>query len=160
VTLRRAGPADIDALVALRVEMERRYNGDRADEPEWQQDCRETLRERFRRSDDFAAFVVEQDDQVVSGGVGWVEQHLPGPNNRSGRRGHVGSMCTLPAYRRRGYARAVLTALLEWFTSIGVQRVDLRAAADGEPLYRSVGFSEGLAPTLTLTIGPPTRPPP
>jgi GNAT superfamily N-acetyltransferase len=49
-------------------------------------------------------------------------------------------MSTDPAFRRRGYARDVFSALMEWFTSLGIARVDLRATEDGRALYEQFGF--------------------
>jgi GNAT superfamily N-acetyltransferase len=51
-------------------------------------------------------------------------------------------MATDPSARRRGYAREVFTALLDWFESEGVTSVALHATGEGAPLYRSFGFSE------------------
>ncbi|MFY1577823.1 GNAT family N-acetyltransferase [Verrucosispora sp. WMMD703] len=45
-----------------------------------------------------------------------------------------------PAYRRRGFSRACLGALLDWFVERGVRTVDLKASAEGEPLYQELGF--------------------
>ncbi|GAB4048356.1 GNAT family N-acetyltransferase [Catellatospora paridis] len=50
-------------------------------------------------------------------------------------------MVTDAAYRRRGFSRACMTAVLDWFAERGVSTVDLRATADGEPLYRELGFA-------------------
>ncbi|MFI1332609.1 GNAT family N-acetyltransferase [Streptomyces sp. NPDC020845] len=55
---------------------------------------------------------------------------------------------TDPAYRRRGHSRAIMRGLLDWFREHGVARVDLRASAEGEPLYRELGFVKLPAPTL------------
>jgi GNAT superfamily N-acetyltransferase len=59
-------------------------------------------------------------------------------------------MSTDPAYRRRGYGRTTLLTLLAWLRSTGITMVDLHATPDGEPLYRSLGFTEPTDPALTL----------
>jgi GNAT superfamily N-acetyltransferase len=59
-------------------------------------------------------------------------------------------MSTDPTYRRRGYGRATLAALLGWLRSTGITTVDLHATPDGEPLYRSLGFTEPTDRALTL----------
>lgn len=144
--LRRATPDDTPDLVRLRRVMFDAMELDHSD-PAWAATCEEILRARLA-SGDMAAFVVEDDDRVVAGGVGMVEQRLPGPRNPRGKHGFVQSMATEPSARRQGHARAVLTALLEWFEENGVPSVGLHASPYGEPLYRTFGFSESPYPEL------------
>ena len=102
--------------------------------------------------------MVEDDGNVVAGGVGWVVEHLPAPGQLDGRRGHISSMSTDPAHRRQGHARRVLLALMEWFASMGVPRVDLRATEDGRPLYEQTGFRELGGATMAWTASPGAAP--
>lgn len=142
MTLRRATADDAAALTRLRVQMYESWQEDAGGE-EWRDASTAMFRRRIAEEpDDFVAYVVEVDGRVVSSGVGWLSTHLPNPRNLSGRRGHIASMSTEPAHRRRGYARQVITALVEWFAERGIVRIDLVATAEGEPLYRSVGFAE------------------
>lgn len=115
---------------------------------QWRDACHRVLGERLA-GDDFAGMLVDDGGEVVSGGVAWVEFHLPNPIDASGRRGYISSMSTLPHARGRGHARAVLRALLDWCVERGCTRVDLRATTYGEPLYRSVGFE--IATGLPMT---------
>ena len=107
--------------------------------PLWEATCEAAFRRRLA-TPDFVAFIVELDGAVVSGGVGWLEEHLPSPYQVDARRGHIASMSTDPASRRRGYGRLVFEALMVWFAEQGVRRVDLRATPDGQQLYASFGF--------------------
>ena len=136
-TLRRATVEDAQALTRLRAFMHEAM-GD-APTPEWEVACVATLRRRLA-ADDFVSFVVEQDGTAVAGGVGWLEEHLPSPYQLDGRRGHIASMSTDPAYRRRGYGRDVFRALMAWFAERDIPRVDLRATPYGQPLYEAEGF--------------------
>lgn len=99
-------------------------------------------------SGDLFAAVVDGDGWLAACGIGMVAQRVPGPGNPSGRYGYVQSMVTDERARRRGLARAVLTALLDRFAELGVTRIDLHASTMGEPLYRSVGFAPGRQPEL------------
>ena len=155
-TLRRADVRDADELVRLRALMFEAM-GDDASAPGWRSACREALVRRLVQPDRFAAFVVAVDGSVVSGGVGWVEEHLPSPGQPDGRRGHVASMSTDPEHRRRGHGRAVLQGLMAWFAELGVGRVDLRATGDGQPLYLSLGFRVLAGPSMAWTA-PDVRP--
>lgn len=137
-TLRRAEVRDTEALVGLRALM----HADMGVEPTaaWAAACSAALARRLAEPDRFAAFVVDVDGVSVSGGVGWLEEHLPSPHQLDGRRGHIASMSTEPAHRCAGHGRAVLHGLLGWFAQLGVGRIDLRATPAGLPLYEAAGF--------------------
>ena len=137
--LRRATPDDIDDLVRLRRVMFDAMDVDHSD-PRWAATCAAVLRAGL--GGHMEAFVVEDEGRVVAGGVGMVEQRLPGPGNPSGLHGYVQSMATDPDARGRGYARAVFAALMDWFEGRGVTSVALHATPYGEPIYRSFGFTE------------------
>jgi ribosomal protein S18 acetylase RimI-like enzyme len=129
--------------------------GDLPDE-RWRQDCAQAFRRRLA-TEEFVAFVVQSDGLVVSGGAGWLTEHLPSPYQLDGRRGHIASMSTDPAHRRRGYGRLVFEALMAWFAEHEVPRVDLRATPDGRPLYEAFGFRVLGGATMAWTA-PGNRP--
>ena len=109
---------------------------------EWQREGERHVRERL--GSDLAVLVVEHPDDgsLVSSAAGTVARRLPVPRNPAGRAGYVQWVATEPAFRRRGLARLTLEALLAWFEATGVPNVELHATADGEALYRSLGFSQ------------------
>ena len=149
-TLRRAVPGDAPALVRLRVLMHEAM-GMPASDPAYRTSAEAAFVRRLSGDPSFVAFVVEQDGEVVSCGVGFVEEHLPSPTQLDGRRGHIASMSTAPSARRRGHARTVLTALLGWMREQGLRRVDLRATSDGQPLYEALGFQVLGGATMSWT---------
>ena len=137
---------DVDELVRLRALMFESFGGDGSGAA-WRAACHAFLRRRLTEEPQrFVAVVVDSPVStgpgglLVSAGLGWVDEHLPGPSNPSGLRGYIASMSTDLEARRQGHARAVLAALMEWFAGHGVGRVDLRATAPAEPLYSSWGF--------------------
>lgn len=136
-TLRRATADDAEALTRLRGFMHLAM-GDTLT-PEWEAQCTADFRRRLA-TEDFVAFVVEEDGALVSCGVGWLEEHLPSPYALDARRGHISSMSTDPAYRRQGFGRDVMRALMAWFAERDIPRVDLRATPFGQPLYEAEGF--------------------
>jgi ribosomal protein S18 acetylase RimI-like enzyme len=75
-----------------------------------------------------------------------------GMRNLTGRRGYIANTCTDVGFRRRGYGRATITQLVEWMRAADVPVVDLHATPDGEPLYRSLGFTDPRAPALSLRL--------
>lgn len=155
--LRRATVADAADLTRLRAHMLTAMGGDPT-APGWAQACEAAFVRRLAEPARFAAWVVEVEGTPVSSGVGWLEEHLPSPGDLDGRRGHVASMSTDPAHRRQGHARRVLVALMEWFASMDVPRVDLRATQDGRPLYEETGFRELGGATMAWTASPGAAP--
>jgi GNAT superfamily N-acetyltransferase len=141
-TVRRATGADAPALVVLREAMLASLAREPVPDNGWREACEQALREKLKtESTEYAAFVVDGPDGVpVSGVVGWLNWHPPGPAELSGRAGFIASMSTLPEARGRGYARATFTALMAWFEEIGATRVELLASDFGEPLYTQFGF--------------------
>jgi GNAT superfamily N-acetyltransferase len=94
-------------------------------------------------ADDVRVLVVDGgEDRLAAWAIGTIEQRLPGPRLHNGRVGQVIGAVTDPAHRRSGHRRALTEALLDWFRDRGVARVELDAGAEGEPLYRELGFTD------------------
>jgi GNAT superfamily N-acetyltransferase len=122
---------------------------------DWRSHARQALVERLPAGS-IAAFVVDRPDGagLASCALGVIEERLGGPADPLGRSGYVFSVATDPDMRRRGYSRRCVTALLEWFRSRGIHKVDLRASHEGEPLYRSLGFERTADPSMRLRLPP------
>lgn len=153
---RRATAADAEELVRLRAVMLAAV-GRETDDDGWRAAVTETLRARLAAPESaLAAFVVDRPDRpgtLASCAVGVIDYRIGGPGNLTGEAGYILSVATDPDQRRRGHSRRCLTALLDWYRSRGITRVDLRASADGEPLYRSLGFVRTTSPTMRLRLG-------
>ena len=160
VAVRRAAAADAAALTRLRELMLSDMGMLAAGAGHgWRDKAEAWFAGRLGDKDDFAAFVIDDPDLgVVSCAAGVCDRHAPGPGNPGGVQGLVFNMSTDPRYRRRGYARACLDALLAWFRDETEARViNLNATADGTPLYRSLGFTEPRHPALQLRVARPGR---
>jgi ribosomal protein S18 acetylase RimI-like enzyme len=149
--VRRATPDDADELMRLRVVMMTGLSG--ATEPEpgpWLKEGADVLRRQLADpTDRLAAFVVDRPDGGLAACVvGAIDERLPGPGGRSPLKGYVYNVATDPGYRRRGYSRACMQALLAWYAARDVPLVDLRASPDGEPLYESLGFVRTRDPAM------------
>jgi GNAT superfamily N-acetyltransferase len=46
-----------------------------------------------------------------------------------------------PPHRRRGLARALMDAILDWCRERSISRVSLHASDEGRPLYEGLGFT-------------------
>jgi GNAT superfamily N-acetyltransferase len=150
--VRRATADDADELMRLRVVMLTGVGGAAPTPGPWQRAGTRLLADP---SCAMTAFVVDDPDRpgrLAACVLGTVEQRLPGPRNPTGRVGYVFNVATDPGCRRRGYSRACLQALLDWYAEQGVTAVDLRASSDGEPLYASLGFRRVPEPGMRLTL--------
>ncbi|MFI5679425.1 GNAT family N-acetyltransferase [Streptomyces cellulosae] len=123
---------------------------------QWHSASLPTLRARLAEPDgDFVAFVVDRPERpgaLAALVAGTLEYRIGRADNPHGRVGHVFSVATDPDARRRGYARACMEELLQWFRERGVPHVDLNASAQAEPLYASLGFARKPDPSMRLTF--------
>jgi ribosomal protein S18 acetylase RimI-like enzyme len=149
-TVRRAVPADAEEVMRLRTVMLTSMDPEVPDGP-WRAEG-VTMARELLAGDTTAAFVVEIPGGLGSCAVGSIERRLPTPANPKGLKGYVYSVATDPSYRRRGFSRACMTTLLEWFAERGVRSIDLRASADGRPLYESLGFSVTRDPAMRILL--------
>lgn len=149
--VRQAVKSDLPELVRLRALLFETLGGEyfnpSAEGDDWRHDLAAVLEEKLT-TDDARIVVVDGEHGLAACGIGTVEQWFPGPHNRNGRVGHVIGVVTDPAYRRRGHSRAIMRALLDWFRAQRASRVDLYASAEGEPLYRDLGFVDHPDPAL------------
>ncbi|NGO47829.1 GNAT family N-acetyltransferase [Streptomyces ureilyticus] len=153
--VRRAVPEDVEEVLRLRqVMIDSVHAGDSS--TGWQAESLPTLRVKLAdRGGDFAAFVVDHPsrlDALAALAVGTVEYRIGRAGNPHGAVGYVFSVATDPDARRRGYARACMETLLDWFREKGAAQVDLNASAEAEPLYASLGFVRKPDPSMRLTF--------
>ncbi|MFL6110061.1 MAG: GNAT family N-acetyltransferase [Catenulispora sp.] len=152
---RRAVPGDEEEIVRLRHQMLFAVFGTPpppADEPTRLAAVKKT-RSWLEAGDGAGTvcFVIDAPDGegLAASAIGAVDERLPSHRNPSGLSGYVYGVCTDERYRRRGYSRIVMRALLDWYIAQGIPRVELHASEYAEPLYRELGFAEpnGLALT-------------
>lgn len=96
--------------------------------------------------------------EVVSCAAATLRRSAPTPGMPHGRAAYLHSVSTRPAFRRRGISRRLTTTLLDELAARGVERAELHATPDGEPLYRSLGFEPRWgSPELRRRLdGPPS----
>src|SRR5262252_2065476 len=66
--------------------------------------------------------------------------HLPSPTSAAPREGYLLSVYTVPAWRRRGVAAALVRAAIESGRHMGLARVRLHATSAGRAIYAAAGF--------------------
>ncbi|MDQ1019757.1 GNAT family N-acetyltransferase [Streptomyces afghaniensis] len=152
--VRRALPEDAEEVLRLRQIMIDSMFG--APSAAWHGESLPTLRAKLGEEDgDFTAFVVDHPERrgaLASLVAGTIDYRIGKSGEPLGMVGFVFSVATDPSARRRGYARACMTTLLEWFRERGARRVQLTASPEAEPLYVSLGFRPKPDPLLELTL--------
>lgn len=89
----------------------------------------------------YLGWMVETQGEVVAGGGVVMRQLLPRPGHaQGGEEAYVLNVYTEPAHRRRGLARSLMEAILDWCRERQVSRVSLHASDEGRPLYESMAF--------------------
>ena len=77
----------------------------------------------------------------VAGGGGVLLSPWPAnPHDPCIERAVILNVYTEPEFRRRGVARQVMQAILDWIKARGLRSVNLHASKDGRALYESMGF--------------------
>jgi len=90
---------------------------------------------------EYFGFVAEHESSVIGGGGVWLRPVLPRPGALAGAlEAYVLNIYVEPDHRRRGVARAIVSAILDWSREQRLARVVLHASREGRPLYESLGF--------------------
>ena len=143
ITLRKAVKWEIDAIIDNRISFLKESQGFPSDEME--ANVRKSLKPYFEKAyknDSFVFWIAEYEGKPV-GFSGMVIREQPGnfeiPN---GRTGYILNMFTLKEYRRNGIGAMLFQRLLEDGKLRKLDKIELHATHDGEPLYRKFGFKE------------------
>lgn len=100
------------------------------------------LQKKMEAGEYLAWFVVAPDSSIAAGLSLWLMEwppHMIGAGSRW--RGNILNVYTEPAWRRRGWARALMKVALDWCTANQVGAVILHASPEGRGLYESLGFT-------------------
>ncbi len=157
IRVRRAVVDDAPELVRLRGVMLAAMSGSQQGSESWQQAAVERLRKSLDDGPDggVVAFVVDAPGKpgtLAACVVGVIERLLASPQNPTGDSGYVLSVATHPEHRKRGYSRACMEALLDWYEQRGITEVNLNTSESGERLYRSLGFVRSPEPAMRLML--------
>lgn len=101
------------------------------------------------RAGRYLGWMAEDSNGEVVGGGGIVVADWPGfPSEGHAKRAWILNMYTEPGARRRGVARKLMEAMIEWCRCEGYGSVSFHASQWGRPLYESMGFH----PTNEMTL--------
>jgi GNAT superfamily N-acetyltransferase len=139
--IRRATLADVEPLARLRLSLLREMGSVRDESQEGP--LLDALRGYLRRkmaTDEFLAWVAEAEEQVVAiSGLVFFERP-PDASNLAGLDAYLMNMYTLPAWRGRGLASALLDEIIGFVRTTPARRIWLHATAAGRPIYENAGF--------------------
>lgn len=85
-------------------------------------------------------FFAWSDNKPVASAAGFLMDGYPSDICSLRRAGYVAGVFVDPEWRRRGLARAVTSAAVEWLKNLGCTSVRLHAANNARPIYESMGF--------------------
>jgi ribosomal protein S18 acetylase RimI-like enzyme len=141
-TLRRASTADLDILVEHRRAMFRDMGySDEAAMTAMASKFRSWLLEHLKGGDYLAWLVLAPDGSIAAGTGLWLMDWPPHMIGQGARRGNILNVYTDPNFRRRGLARELMMAALEWCGENGVDTIILHASPSGRSLYEALGFT-------------------
>ena len=140
-TIRPASTADLETLVEHRRAMfqDMGYSDETA---------MLAMSEKFRvwllehmNAGDYFAWLVNAEDGTIAAGTGLWLMDWPPHMIGGGRRGNILNVYTNANFRRRGLARALMQAALDWSKQNGIDTIILHASSSGRSLYESMGFT-------------------
>jgi GNAT superfamily N-acetyltransferase len=89
----------------------------------------------------YLGWLAERQGEVVAGCGLIISQLLPRPGAiNGGAQALIVNVYCEPEHRRRGLARALMVAMLDWCKRERIAKVVLHASRDGRALYESLGF--------------------
>ena len=94
---------------------------------------------------DLMAYVARDEMDIVSCAFLLIVEKPMSPSFFTGKTGTVLNVYTKPDYRKKGYAKKLITTMLEDAKAEGLSIIELKATEDGYSLYKSVGFEDVVA---------------
>ncbi|GAB2442590.1 GNAT family N-acetyltransferase [Streptomyces incanus] len=151
---RAATPADAEGITRMRSE----HVLSKPLSEEWIRRCTDELAPRLTPTGDARAFVIDAPDGTMAAcALGLVHPVLPAPAYPRGLAARMHVVATHPNFRRRGYARAVVSALLDHLADTEqVTLLELHASVEAAPLYRELGFTGSPALMRMMRLAEPT----
>ncbi|MFJ2170616.1 GNAT family N-acetyltransferase [Streptomyces griseofuscus] len=124
---------------------------------EWLVICRDQLSSRLQPGGDARASVVDAPGGGLAAcALALIHPVLSAPKYPKGLAARIHVVATEPAHRRRGLARAAVSALLEALGREEVTLYELHASAEAAPLYEEFGFARDPA-LMRMTKLPQAR---
>lgn len=139
VVFGKASEADIEALVRIRLEY---LNTDFSVSGEQEEQLMNELPGYYRKhlGNDFIAYIAKVKGEIVASAFLVIFEMPANTNFITGRIGNVLNVYTKPQYRRQGVASRLMSTLIKEAKVLSLSYLELKATADGYPLYQKLGF--------------------
>ena len=140
--IRQADMADIPALVSLRMGLfceVGELDDPLADAALWQ--ATQAYFSAAQADGSARSWLVEADGEAVACGTLALFVRPPYPGNLAGREAYLLNMYTVPAWRKRGMASALLDAMARHAQEQQLGKLWLHASTDGRAIYERFGFA-------------------
>ena len=140
--IRRALATDIPELLRLRGVMFRDMGFDIAN-TDWI-DFTSRILERQVSNATLIGAVLDRvlEPGLCASGLLQIQEGLGSPHFPKGLVGHISSVVVDPGWRKQGIGENVIRFLIDEARTLGLERVELHAAPDGEGVYRRIGFRD------------------
>lgn len=139
--IRRAEHSDLESLVELRVALLQEVgNIKNKEEMEEVRSANKMYYEKHLNNGDFISFVAESQGKIIGTSGLIIIIRPPYLHNLLGIDAYIMNVYTIPNYRGKGIATALLDNCIEFAKSNNVGRIILNASADGKPVYEKRGF--------------------
>lgn len=141
-TLRPATQADIEIVLHHRREMFREMGASYSELLEQFELASRRYFERALEAGTYYGIFAQVRSEVIAGG-GVVIVDWPGsPLNFEPKRAWILNIYVEPQERRRGFARLIMVALIDWCRGNKFRSVALHASEHGRDLYKNLGFRD------------------
>ena len=153
ITIRAADPKEFDVASEFWVSMRREL--DMRDDDlalDWKARSVAYFRKRYEAGE-LRWFLACDGPAPVGSAAGFLLDGYPSEICINRRVGYVAGVYVVPAYRRRGLARTLTQAAVDWLWEIGCRLVRLHAADEARAIYESMGFT----PSNEMILERPAR---
>ena len=94
---------------------------------------------------DFFAYIAVDEEKTIGSAFLVLNEMPPNPSFPNGRTGTVLNVYVLPEYRRHGTASQLMELLISDAREMELDYIELKASADGYPLYKKLGFEDSIS---------------
>ena len=143
ISLRRVFIIDIETIIEYRITFLKEAQG--IPSPELESLLRQSLKQYFTRSlknETFVSWIAEYENKSI-GFSGMIIREQPGnfevPN---GKTGYILNKFTIKEFRKNGIGSLLFQKLIDEAKQKELDKIELHATNDGEPIYRQFGFIE------------------
>ncbi len=121
------------------------------DFPKMSAEMAEQIREHLPRycaehlNRDLFVYIAIDEEKTIGSAFLVLEERPPNPSFPHGRTGTVLNVYVSPEYRHRGIASQLMELLISDAKEMELDYIELKASADGYPLYKKLGFEDSIS---------------